>query len=1014
MGPRPELVYTHALLLELKTHPLAMRWPAYLDPLYKNSRGVWDPDRWHHEQKRSETPQDEEGKKSRPTSSLGEGVTKGIEDSIILSPQRGSFLSGCQAANKDKELSLRPDQGGRRVGSGRILRQTEKAEPSEYPSARGNRGGRTEREWERGGGGGGANEASKYGFRRGAEEENNGQQKQQPPPARRGVVGGGWDDGGDRRRGVRGGQSAPRRTSIRHENMPEWMDESVSLTDIIELKGFDEGKSGQQQRNSRPNSRQSNKSDRSGATKLPLGGGAARGGGNPPHQQQQQQTQDGFNFDQIMESVNLNSLLGGSVGCSVDAPTAAESKQTSRFSQFFQAPPKEQQQQQPPAEQGGKSRSRRSSIQEELQGNQLLRELNGEPVIKIPSPEESNKYFTPISPAAKTNQGENVLLDILQKGGSGGQMKSDRTVKKLEEGIRRSLGLDHQQQQQQVQQLHELEQQQRLEQLHHQQQQQQQLAATAVQQPKQDNDLSAFKKLVSQVQNNSENRPSLPLYPPIVVRPTPLGGLPLNAPTEQDILEGNRGGSRMGAARLPMIPPQLMQFLEHYQLNPEVLKRQETEHLMNNVNNGNFPLDNLVAQLSNPKLHPQQRDLVLTVLKLKTLQQQQPPPPPPSFQQPPANSLQALFAAAPPTTMRASPSEQHLSQPGAGGPPRVSPLMFSGGYNPHLSVSPQPQNQRVPSPQEMTVLTQQILQQALIKKKLEEQKENYRKKQESKTEKDENKEGRGGGKSGEAAGSPLLAFTPTSVMRKSAAERKDSDPSPKVPELKVTGMQEEGGIMEKLMQIQQQAAAQQQQQQHSPGRPILKGPANNFDERPGSLDLGGRSTRNNVGRAAAIPPQLAGLPGGHGLVGVPPGNNPLFFLNQLQAAAGAPQQMMGGGGLNQFGGPAGHHRLPHHHHHHQPPPQQQPPLLQQQQQQAGGMMPNNTSLMGRMQPGGGPTSPRAAVSPTPLSRFFPSEVLAAAAAGGVRHPPQMPPLPTGQALTLEEIERHAAAAAVKI
>merc|ERR1719495_3150806 len=135
---------------------------------------------------------------------------------------------------------------------------------------------------------------------------------------------------------------------------------------------------------------------------------------------------------------------------------------------------------------------------------------------------------------------------------------------------------------------------------------------------------------------------------------------------------------------------------------------------------------------------------------------------------------------------------------------RVSPLIFggAGGAANHLSVSPGPQSQRVPSPQEMTVLTQQILQQALIKKKLEEQKENYRKKQESKTEKDENKEGRGGGKSGEAAGSPLLAFTPTSVMRKSAAERKDSDPSPKVPELKVTGMQEEGGIMEKLMQIQ--------------------------------------------------------------------------------------------------------------------------------------------------------------------------------------------------------------------
>ena len=66
---------------------------------------------------------------------------------------------------------------------------------------------------------------------------------------------------------------------------------------------------------------------------------------------------------------------------------------------------------------------------------------------------------------------------------------------------------------------------------------------------------------VSQVQNIPGDRPPLPRFisGPGVVRPTPLGGLPFNAPTEQDILEGNRGGSRMGAARLPMIPPQLMQ-----------------------------------------------------------------------------------------------------------------------------------------------------------------------------------------------------------------------------------------------------------------------------------------------------------------------------------------------------------------------------------------------------------------------------------------------------------------------
>ncbi len=43
----------------------------------------------------------------------------------------------------------------------------------------------------------------------------------------------------------------------------------------------------------------------------------------------------------------------------------------------------------------------------------------------------------------------------------------------------------------------------------------------------------------------------------------------------------------------------------------------------------------------------------------------------------------------------------------------------------------------------------------------------------------------GGGPSAGITSSPL-AFTPTSVMRKNAAERKDSDPRLGVPELKIT------------------------------------------------------------------------------------------------------------------------------------------------------------------------------------------------------------------------------------
>ena len=49
----------------------------------------------------------------------------------------------------------------------------------------------------------------------------------------------------------------------------------------------------------------------------------------------------------------------------------------------------------------------------------------------------------------------------------------------------------------------------------------------------------------------------------------------------------------------------------------------------------------------------------------------------------------------------------------------------------HLGVAAVPGPHRVPSPQEIRVHTQQILQQALIKRKLEEQKENFRKRQEN-------------------------------------------------------------------------------------------------------------------------------------------------------------------------------------------------------------------------------------------------------------------------------------------
>jgi len=1150
-GPRPELVYSYAKLLELKCHPLAQIWPPYLDQTYKNMRGYWDPDRWHLEQKRSETPAGEKGKetekgkekekarmldKDRQAITLTEGG-KGVDDSIILSPQRGSFQLGCHAV-KD-ELNLRPDQPSRRVGSGRILPL--RPEKEEFPP---NRGSRTRnerenpREWDR--------DYSKYGFRREEEDRRNWDDRRaESYHDERGDRGGGGGGPHDRRGGRgRGGSTTSaggggqRRPTRRSENEPEWLNESVSLADIIELKGFDDAGSSGKGRNSRPNSRQSNKSqDRAGGNQSDsgqskpsnsgkigqstpalsvVGAPLSNGGGHPKQQpfrdsslldsveisaqdvqrRQQQQQQDGFNFDQIMEAMNLNSLLGGlgspddemvcgsgslggglsdsgrgsmaaMTGSGVNGTSGSSAPaQQSRFSQFFKKPQ-------------AVPRSRKSSIQDEFAiaaaaaattttgtgvnggaGTNILREINGEPLIKIPSPEESNKYFTPISPAAKTGQGSNVLLDMLQKGHQD-QLSTTETkdVQKLEDKIKKTLGLEKQQQQQQQRQQavgaqHQLP---PPPQLPVQQQHHQQPAAGGItqQQPKQNNDLSAFMKLVAQVKGQpaAGERPSGPGHQqvagggfvPGLVRPTPIPqmtaglppapSMPANILTEQEILDG-RAMAVQQQQRINIqtgLPPQLLQFLEHLPLNPEVIKRPEAEHLLNCLNNGSLPIGSVLHQLSNPNMQPRQRELILSVLKLKSVaahqlhhhqQQQHHPNPHHSYPPPLQASMAGLMAAAaaagnPHLVNRASPllataeqqQQQHLlsqppPMPSAASHSRVSPLMFgptaaaAGGSvgggsvaNSHLAVSPGPQSQRVPSPQEMTVLTQHILQNALIKKKLEEQKENYRKKHEGKSEDKENIRSVKSSSENGNSSSPL-AFTPTSVMRKNAAERKDSDPKPNIPEQKAKSV-----------------------------------------DRPASLELTtGRTTRNSIGRAQAVPshaglagPSAAPMPGLVGPGGTIPGNmNPLLFLTNPgmnPAMLGAAGGMSGfgppnapptanlnaliGAGAGGVGGSSGSGRFPHSHHpgmHHASggngmrmgPPS---PVVPSAHQAMSGSAAAVTSA------GNG--------SNCTLSRFFSNDVLAAAAQGA--RTMAMPPLPTGQAITLEEIERQAASAAtVKI
>ena len=242
-----------------------------------------------------------------------------------------------------------------------------------------------------------------------------------------------------------------------------------------------------------------------------------------------------------------------------------------------------------------------------------------------------------------------------------------------------------------------------------------------------------------------------------------------------------------------------------------------------------------------------------------------------------------------PRTSPLPPNDPMMLLPQGGPPTRVSPLMFPHLAPPtHLSVSPSPQQARVPSPQEMTVLTQQIMQQvityshllirlsimfyimqALIKRKLEEQKENFRRRQGDSEPPISTVAAASSAASQPASvasmvssGSPL-AFTPTSVMRKNAAERKDSDPMTRggngVPEVKVT-TQKEGGVGGP-------------QPPPSPGRPITKGK----EERPASLELGPGQAVPGGRRLSPqqMPPQQMFPPHLQGSV---PHNNPLLYL----------------------------------------------------------------------------------------------------------------------------------------
>ncbi|KAJ9587638.1 hypothetical protein L9F63_018932, partial [Diploptera punctata] len=97
----PQYQYTRTGFTGYELLPLSKKRPEFINPAFLNNRGIWDPDRWHEERKRSETPPEAERGRGditmdhkRRSGDPRERIRK-EQDGIVLSPQRRSFNSGC-------------------------------------------------------------------------------------------------------------------------------------------------------------------------------------------------------------------------------------------------------------------------------------------------------------------------------------------------------------------------------------------------------------------------------------------------------------------------------------------------------------------------------------------------------------------------------------------------------------------------------------------------------------------------------------------------------------------------------------------------------------------------------------------------------------------------------------------------------------------------------------------------------------------------------------------------------
>uniref|UniRef100_A0A7G3AJT2 Putative eukaryotic translation initiation factor 4e transporter-like protein n=1 Tax=Lutzomyia longipalpis TaxID=7200 RepID=A0A7G3AJT2_LUTLO len=901
--------YTLEELMTLGELPLSRRRPECYDDTPPPSNAIRIP--WRRP---ADPPRPEDDKLTR-LDKRRERVRKFQE--IVLSPQRRSFNMGCHMPPPPSQPAAplvpafgRDRDGGRdrRIGSGRIVTRDVSWDYKPPDSSE------TE---------------SSYSYRNGAptympprpERDNSATRdewmERRPFPQRNST------SSFDSNRG-RGG--AVRRGYRDFEAEPEWFSSGpTSQFDTIELKGFEEAAQASEEQ--QPQQPQAPSQPPQEEVEVKTEEVPSKAATPPPDTNNNAPAEKDvareFNFDEYFH------LDADFLSDHTRPPDGAGS----RFSQWFSRRSPDAMPQAVAA--ADVFDSRRSSIIDELE-NIMNDSLSPEP-----SDGNSNKYFTPISPANGGGEVPKSVMDFLHTANMGSTTglppgpppvkhnpQKILNVKEIEASMR-ECGFPERPPQPPPQGRPPQRPPMRFE------------AAPA--QPKEKPEMDVFRKFVANMPNEQLVGGKGPPAPP----PDDKAKKQFNA--------GPRGGRTTASTYLELV--QKVIYHGATQTNrQELLNTPEAREFLRGLVRGELSIHNLLRHLR-VAMPGREQEIIVAVLwhfdktsraEVAAQLMQQPPPPRPIIQQQQPHSPNLAPDPAP-----------HLTVfPAATQPPPT-------GVAPKLSVSPLPNAmpQRIPSPRELQFHTQSIMQNALIRKKLEEQLENYRKRQEMAQQQmapEQASPARRLKPQHQAAPSPTpLAFTPTSVLRKMTADKdmeppqvKDTArmvaPSVQVPKGRAIvkgGQQMMYASNIEMQQMQQYQAQQQQQQQQRP-----------------------RAT-------PPIPPQMGMAPGGGAFAN---------FAQQHFMQQQRPQRPP----RHQFDFMRAAPRPPGDIHPRPRDDQQQPP-------HAFCPFPGDQRSMLNFGRDGN-------MSPTSnqLARWFSPELLAQASAG------KLPSLGVGQALSLEEFERN--------